>query len=591
MPRLDTTRRDAAIVRLREQHPNESLSRLRERLVREDESWAVSVGQISKILTARGERSRAPRSDAGRARARVLSEQQLAMVVALVTGLAGRACQRDATAAIDAPGKTVTVAKVPVETALRELEHRGLIPQGVKPSWVYARLKERNIALRGASAERNGPSVVRRFNARRAGARFQFDGTPLGSFYVDASGDFTYLPDTDKKAAAKASDKARAHVLAWVDDHSRCCRLSLYDGETARNVIESAREVFCRSDDPQRPLSGIPTVVYADNGSGLNSALARRMLRAFGVTLVTHRPRAAWGKGKVEALFRRTNGYQELMRGHRPRSFVEARELLRSIEVELNNSPMEALAGATPIEAWMASAQEQLARGEWRFAAPDESLWRELRLTRYDGVRVQREGCCLQIAGERIALPLVRPYIDWIGQRVSVLLDTPAGQRAATGESVVVLAPSGRERYELPRVPPEIHASLTSLSVPVTAADELAAAARIQAHAIAEHDRATGARPGEWIGSKGRRATLAPGGVIVRPDLAEPDADNGGGGGARVVETVDAHAVKRALLEVGLLHGSDLFDRVMAGRDRVSRRELDHALETGEALEQREEAA
>lgn len=586
MPRLDTTMRDAAIMRLRSEHPTESLAALRERLIREDESWAVSVGQISKILTARGERSRAPRSDAGRARTRALSEQQLAMVVALVTGLAGRACQRDPSAAIDAPGRTVTTARVPVEMALRELEHRRLIPEGVSPSWVYARLKERNIALRGQHAERNGPSVVRRFAAKRAGARYQFDGTPLGAYYIDASGDFTYIPESDKKAQAKAAGKTRAQILAWVDDHSRCCRIALEESEGARSVIASAREVFCRSDDPQRPMSGIPTVVYADNGSGLNSALSRRMLRAFGVTLVTHRPRAAWGKGKVEAGFRRMNKYQELLRGHRPRSFVEARELLRSIEIELNNAPMETLDGATPIEAWMASVQPQIARGEWRFAAPDDSLWRELRLTRYDGVRVQREGCCLQIAGERIALPLVRPYIDWIGQRVSVLLDTPAAQRAATGETAIVLDPSGRERYEVPRVPPEAHASLTSLSVPVTAADELAAAARVQAHAIADHDRATGTRPGAWIGAKGQRAALPATGVVVTPDLTDEGGASGG-----VVDLVDAHAVKRALLDAGLLHGSDLFERVMAGRDRVSRRELDHALETGEALQRSEEAA
>lgn len=585
MARPDATMRDAAIVRLRAERPACSLDELRAALVREDESYACSVGTISRVLTARGARTRQrTRSDAGRARTRACSEEQLAMIVAVVTGLAGRSAQGDPIAR--KPGRT-TGARVPVELAIRDLEHRGLLaPGAVTPTWVYARLRERNLALRGPGVMSGGATVARRFRAARAGARFQFDGTPLGAYYLDASGDFTYLPESDKKAANKAAGRARAHVLAWVDDHSRCCRLTVCDGETARNVIASARECFTRSDDPQRPMSGLPTVAYTDNGSGANSALARRMFHAFGVELVTHAPHSPWSKGKVEALFRRTVAYQELARGMRLRSFVEAREFVRRIEVELNNRPMSALGGATPLEVFVESASRQAACGGWRFAEADDAQWRELMMTRYDGVRVLREECCLSVEGERIALPLARPYIDWIGQRVAVLLDTAAGSPPAPNETCFVLAPDGRTRHEIARAAPRERSSLTGLTAPAARADALTALAKEVARGDAL--AATAHQSGGWIGAAGRRAP-ALAGVPVRPAL---DTADGGSGGA--VEMVDAHGVKRALLEAGLLHGSDLFERVMRGRTGATRRELDHALATGEALAApagREEAA
>jgi hypothetical protein len=353
------------------------------------------------------------------------------------------------------------------------------------------------------------------------------------------------------------------------------------DGETARNVIASARECFSRSHDPQRPMCGLPTVVYTDNGSGASSVLARRMFSAFGVELVTHRPYSAWSKGKVEALFRRTVAYQELARGMRLRSFVEAREFVRSIEVELNNKPMDALGGATPLEVFVESAGAQASSNAWRFAEADDAQWRELMMTRYDGVRVLREECCLQVEGERIALPMSRPYIDWIGKRVTVLLDTPAGAGGSGGarnETAIVLDPEGRTRHEIARVAPHERSSLTGLSEPVARADELTARAKEAARSDAL--ASTAHRSGGWIGERGRRASVS-GGVGVRPALDE--TTNGAGG---AVELVDAHAVKRALLEAGML---DLFDAVMRGpreerRHSVTRRELDHVLETGEPL-------
>jgi transposase InsO family protein len=572
--------RDAAIVRLRHERPSASLAEIRDALVREDDSYACSVGTISRVLTSRGDRSRTPRSDAGRARKKACSEEQLAMIVAVVTGLAGRTAQGDPIAR--KPGKT-TGAAVPVELAIRDLEHRGLLaPGAVSPTWVYARLRERNLNLRGPGVKSGGSTVARRFRARRAGARFQFDGTPLGAYFIDASGDFTYLPESNKKAANKAAGKARAHILAWVDDHSRCCRLTVCDGETARNVIASARECFSRSDDPQRPMCGLPTVVYTDNGSGASSVLARRMFNAFGVELVTHRPYSAWSKGKVEALFRRTVAYQELARGMRLRSFVEAREFVRSIEVELNNKPMDALGGATPLEVFVESAGAQASSNAWRFAEADDAQWRELMMTRYDNVRVLREECCVQVEGERIALPMSRPFIDWIGKRVTVLLDTPAGAGAGAkpgaNETAIVLDPEGRTRHEIARVAPHERSSLTGLTEPVARADELTALAKEAARSDAL--ASTAHKSGGWIGERGRRSSIA-GGVGVRPALDEATSVTGG-----AVELVDAHGVKRALLEAGML---DLFASVMRGprgelRDSITRRELDHVLETGEPL-------
>lgn len=581
MPRPDSAMRDAAIVRLRAERPSASLAEIRDALVREDDSYACSIGTISRVLTSRGDRTRQRvRSDAGRERKKACSEEQLAMIVAVVTGLAGRSAQGDSIAR--KPGKA-TGSTVPVELAIRDLEHRGLLaPGAVSPTWVYARLRERNLSLRGPGVKSGGPTVARRFRATRSGARFQFDGTPLGAYYIDASGDFTYLPESDKKAANKAAGKARAHILAWVDDHSRCCRLSVFDGETARNVIASARECFSRSDDPQRPMSGLPTVVYTDNGSGASSVLARRMFNAFGVELVTHRPYSAWSKGKVEALFRRTVAYQELARGMRLRSFVEAREFVRSIEVELNNRPMDALGGATPLEVFVESAGAQASSNAWRFAEADDAQWRELMMTRYDNVRVLREECCLQVEGERIALPMSRPFIDWIGKRVTVLLDTPAGAGAKPGakETAIVLDPEGRTRHEIARVAPHERSSLTGLTEPVARADELTALAKEAARSDAL--ASTAHKSGGWIGERGRRAS-AIGGVGVRPMLDEATSVTGS-----AVELVDAHGVKRALLEAGML---DLFAAVMRERQSITRRELDHALETGEPLVVRDEEA
>ena len=562
-----TSQRDREILRL---HGEGMLG------ARIAQAVGVSPGQVSRVLIAHGARTNGRRADAG-VRRKPIPEATLAAALALKQSMVAKP---------DEPGKAVA-GRLASGVAIRELESRGMLAAGaVKPAQLNRVLREDfGLRQRGAEAKRGGPGVVRRFEAARANHRFQFDGTPLGAFYIDARGDLAYHADTDAKAARKEAGKSIASVLAFVDDHSRCVRFGVYDGETTRNVLDFARRTFTRSADPQEPFCGLPSVVYADNGSGANSHLAREAWRRLGVSLVTHRPHAAWGKGKIEAAFKRTRSYQELTRGQPFTTYEQANSFVRAVALELNNTPMAALGGRTPNQVWLESVADGLA------VAPSEpALWRRLAATRVDGCRVAPDLTIAVGEGETIALPMRRPFVDWIGQRVAVYLDTKPGGLVREGdasnyETLFVEAPerSGANaslEFEVPRVRPQVYRSVLTAPVEDTAAQLLLAQARLAVERGAFADRLMG----EWIG---QRAPLFDLPHATEADLAQHAARGTQRSGP--VEMVDAHAAKRELLAAGWEIDPALIARLFTapggapgGADSIERSRLDHFLTTGE---------
>ena len=557
--------RDRFILKLAAQ--GLKLAEISRRLAAADPAWALTPGSISRVLHAHGRRRAKVRSDAGKMR-KPIDAQAMAALLAIKADLAGA----PALGARRKPGKAV-MGRVSTRDAIAEAIDQGVLRSGeINAARFNRHLRENfNIHQRGAEGKRSGPDVVRRFAHKRAGAMYQFDGTPLGQFYIDASGDFEYVPDTDKKAVEKAAGRTRAHVLAFVDDHSRCLRLGAYDGETTRNVLAFAREMFTKSEDDLRPFSGLPRTLYMDNGSGANSDLAMDAWRTLGIKAFPHEPLAPWSKGKVEAGFRRTNSFQELTRGMRLRGFAEFRDFLRRVEIELNNRPMQALAGRTPVQVFTESALIQSHEGKWKYAPNTDAFWRRLMMTRLSDRLVTPELTLSLGEGEIVQLPYARPFCDWIGRRVAISIDSPAGRANAWrsgAETLIVCDPTGRREYEVPRVPPECYATLLSRPVVETAAQEI-----LRLALAAVEDGRIRTPEGRWIGANGA-AYAAPEGVVVEPptgDLA---------GAIRPVVMVRAHDVKVRMNKVGMFDPAS-FVALMDGADEIPEDRLERYLDTG----------
>jgi len=557
--------RDRYILKLAAQ--GVTLAEIARRLAAADPAWALTPGSISRVLHANGKRRAKVRKDAGEQR-KPVDPMAEAAILAIKSGLAAA----PSLGARRKPGKAL-ITRVSTRDAIAEAVAQGAVaPGSITPARFNRRMREGfNIHQRGAEGKRSGPDVVRRFAHKRAGAMYQFDGTPLGQFYIDASGDFEYVPDTDKKAVEKAAGRTRAHVLAFVDDCSRCLRLGAYDGETTRNVLSFAREMFTKSSDPLRPFSGLPRTLYMDNGSGANSDLAMDAWRTLGVKAFAHEPLAPWSKGKVEAGFRRTNSFQELTRGRRLRGFEDFRSFLRDVEIELNNRPMADLAGRTPLAVFIDSAGEQAIHGGWRYATTADAFWRRLMMTRLSDRLVTPELTLSIGEGEIVQLPYARPFCDWIGRRVAVSIDSPAGRANAWrsgAETLIVCDPTGRREYEVPRVPSECYATLLSRPVVETAAQEI-----LRLALAAVEDGRIRTPEGRWIGANGA-AYAAPEGVVVEPatgDLA---------GAIRPVVMVRAHDVKVRMNKVGMFDPAS-FVALMNGADEIAEDRLERYLDTG----------
>ncbi len=573
----ETTERDARIVALDSE--GRSVAAIAAALAAERPDWALSPGSVSRILTRLGRRRRSVRSDAGRER-RTLPDDLIAGVAALKLGFPQDEMMRSSSQRPQRPGKR-TVGAVSTAAALREMASRGVGGEDISPGVINRRLRDRyGLLQRGAEARRTGPDVVRRFSARRAMDRVQFDGTLLNSFYLDASGDIVYMPDTEAKQQRKAEGRTRAYVLAFVDDHSRCVRFRACDGETARHVVDFARELTTHTRDQRNPLCGVPRVIYADNGSAACSAMCRAVWSALGVTLVTHAPRAPWGKGKVEAAFARTRGMQDLTRGLRLRGFSDLNLWLADLAAELNHAPMDALGGVSPATALLASAAAR--QGEWVYAPDDDAIWRRWRMRRIPGLRVSPDLTISLGGGERVALPHGRPYVDWIGRRITALIDTDPGEQAADGgarstlagsvPSLLVIGPDHTVEHEVPRAAPETYASLLTMPVVDGARSELVRMAR-----AAVDGGLLGGDLGAWIGDRAADVgapagrTLSTDDLRARSEAIRPDA------------VVTRRQAEGEMLDQWGSVDHAMLDAIFAGADTCRRADLTRLLTTGEA--------
>lgn len=573
------TERDAAILQMIDD--GLTYAQVAERLSAQRPEWACSVGTISRVAIRSGRRARKVRADAGATKKRVRSGD-MAAIVAIKSGVG-----LDAEKVGDKLPRGGS--RVASWMAIREAEERGIVPRGaISPAWLNRRLRTAyGLQQRGVEAKRTGPAVVRRVETRRAGAQYQFDGTLLPMFHIDASGDFVYQPETELKSQLKRAGKTRAYVLGFLDAHSRAFRLHACDGETARHTLAAARGVMTRSDDPLRPFCGLPSMIYGDNGSAAASSLCRAAWQRLGVSFVAHKPRRAWSKGKIERMFGSTNAVQELMRGRRIRSFAELADLLRDMELELNNR-VHSRTGQSPYDRFLASAE---AHGSWRYAPADDAFWRRLMMTRVDRLLVAPDLTVGVGGGERISLPMGRPYIDWIGARISVLLDAPPGGLARApkrqgpwaqsgGETCIVVDPLMRHEYEIPRVGPQVYASVASVEIPDSAAVEL-----LRAAAQACEDGVLQGPLGAWLGKSAPRRS-APAGRVIDPARQEQ----------RPVEKLDRHEALSWLVDLGALDARDsgdreLFELLMRGRDAIERSALEAFLDHGVLPEPEEEAA
>lgn len=304
--------------------------------------------------------------------------------------------------------------------ALRVMTGNGLIERGaVSERWVNRQLKSINMTRRQAA--RTGPQIFVRRERSGPNIEHQADATPAASIYIDARGDICYEPHDPLKKERQHQGKTRVHIFNLVDAYSRVTLLRAYDGETQENWSEFL--YWCWSPKPlsQRgamPFCGMPSILRADNGSGLTAHTTCRSLRELGVKSIPHPAGQAWKKGKTE---RALQSFQQLCEPatqlRKFSSFDELNLWLYEASIYLSHRT-HGTTGKAPMALWSGIAADELRepppRDEWDrlWLQEEEVLVRPTMTIKFGHGRW----------AEEVQLPLEHPVLSrYVGKRVTVL--------------------------------------------------------------------------------------------------------------------------------------------------------------------------
>jgi putative transposase len=166
-----------------------------------------------------------------------------------------------------------------VERLIQLLTDPLLTAEPVPAEQLHRSTLARHLARAGLSrrALQADPGGFRRFEQERPNLLWIGDGM-----------DGPYLPDP------RGGDRKRqAHLLAWIDDHSRYVPTALWSwGETLLSVLRSLRRALI--------AGGLPARVYLDRGPAYHNRQFELICARLGVRVVFGKPGHKEGRGKIE---------------------------------------------------------------------------------------------------------------------------------------------------------------------------------------------------------------------------------------------------------------------------------------------------
>lgn len=276
----------------------------------------------------------------------------------------------------------------------------GLIDPSKAPSaaTILRRMRSLGVGAR-SNPER---TVCRRWQADAPNDLHQADSTVSAMFYLDDQGGVGYESPRQRYKNKPGNKRPRLILYVLIDDYSRVTYARYYLAENALCWLDFVFHAWGRKDDPTTfPFSGVPKVLYTDNGSCINSARFKAAMKALEIDLKFHEPEHPQAKGKCERAIRTLQTrFEKLFLLKKPGSLDEANALLYKHLIQQN---MREHGGTeeVPFQRWMD-------RREAIRALPEERILAALsaeRVTRRLGPDLT-----FSLHGETFMAPYMEPF-------------------------------------------------------------------------------------------------------------------------------------------------------------------------------------
>ena len=146
--------------------------------------------------------------------------------------------------------------------------------------------------------------------------------------------------------------KRKTYLIAFIDDATRVVPYAAFAlSENTATFLPVLQQAILRRGLPQR--------LYVDNGANYRSAHLALVCAKLGIALIHARPYRPQGKGKIERWFKtvRAQLLTRLTAEDTANLAALNRRLAAWIEGEYHHTPHRGLAGLTPLEQWVQSAE------------------------------------------------------------------------------------------------------------------------------------------------------------------------------------------------------------------------------------------
>lgn len=416
--------------------------------------------------------------------------------------------------------------------------------------------------------------AFRRWEAKEPCEIFQFDISGVKERWFDLT-TRKILHVSEKDVNENHPNKNPNRVKVWkfvlVDDFSRrvCFRLYPISKPTSIEVIDFLLYTFRKF--------GVPKTLYTDNDAIIVSKRMRRaegiLNKAFeasgGFRLLQHTAHNAQATGKVERMHQVGEKYEKLI-GLK----------FKTPAIEELNSFFEQVCQATDWHTHSTTGEKPMLRWQSQNIAlrmpPNETLDAAFKCEEF--TRKLNADITISYKGESYQLPRKRPFVDWIGQTLTIVW--PAGE----ADWFTVIGADGVE-YEISRLNASADAAGEFKQAEETTRQRTMKVLNERAAERKAEHKATGEElivPGFDVGfeqNNEQRPTMWPKRVIEMPLEHLPAAQTG-----EVVKYLAFWPAFRALVDEGALANDtadkDFLRAVFSGRDEITDVEIRAALQS-----------
>lgn len=258
----------------------------------------------------------------------------------------------------------------------------------------------------------------RRFESPYSNDIHQIDVTEMPRYYIEDDRSIGYESPLTKSKNKAGNRRARIHLFALIDDHSRSIFARFYTSKNVLNWID-----FCiraweqKADHTSFPFCGRPEILYSDNDSMSQSDLWKGFMEDMEVEFQSHTVGNPAAKGKIERALGVLSGRTEtIFRAYLDQgidiSLTEANEILHDVLYQ-QNYRSHSTTGQPPLERWQIGMMGRHAR-----LMPDREVAQRYF---YDSREVLLRGdLTLQIFGKHFQAPKEQPFLSYIGEKITV---------------------------------------------------------------------------------------------------------------------------------------------------------------------------